>query len=100
MIEVKQFITRLEQGYTEAFLCRGADGALYVVKSRRAGKTALVKEYICGRLGSDFGLPIPPFQLLYASQKVAEHSINEELRELSEIPGFGSRFVTDGPLEF
>jgi hypothetical protein len=44
MIAVKEFITRLEQGYAEAFLCRGEDGRLYVVKSRLSGKASLIRE--------------------------------------------------------
>jgi len=95
MIAVSQFITRLEQGYTEAFLCRAEDGALYVTKSKRAGKTALVKELLCGCIGRELALPIPSFELLYVSRRVAEYAINDEMHELAELPGFGSKYVTD-----
>jgi hypothetical protein len=99
MIAVNHFITRLEQGYTEAFLCRATDGALYVAKSKRAGTTALVKEFLCGRIGRELDVQIPHFELLYATNAVANYAINDEMRELAEMPGFGSQFVTDGPAE-
>lgn len=93
MVEVKEFVARLEQGYAEAFLCRGADGHLYVTKSRRSGIESLVREWVCGRIGQKLGVPVPPIQLIYASPSVAMYSGNEDLQALSEMPGFGSRFV-------
>ena len=93
MIAVNEFISRLEQGYTEAFLCRGEDGHLYVTKSVRSGREALVREWICGRIGQMFGLPIPTIQLLYAAKSTAQYSGNQDLEALADEPGFGSRFV-------
>ena len=93
MTEVREFITRLEQGYTEAFLCRSEDGRAYVCKSVRAGREALIKEVICSRVGSSLGLPIPPVEILYASPSVAERSLNSEITDLATEPGFGSCFV-------
>lgn len=93
MIAVTEFITRLEQGYAEAFLCRGEDGHLYVVKSRRSGKASLIREWVYGRIGRELGLPIPPFDFVYAAPSVAAYSANEDLGALVDTPGFGSRFV-------
>lgn len=93
MIAVSEFISRLEQGYTEAFLCRGEDGHLYVTKSIRSGREALVREWICGRIGQMFGLPIPAFQLLYAAKSTAQFSGIDDLKALADEAGFGSRFV-------
>ena len=99
MIAITEFITRLEQGFTEAFLCRGEDGWLYVVKSRKSGKESLVREWICGSIARRLGLPVPPFELVFVSDSVAVHSGNELLEALAETPGFGSRFVasSSGP---
>lgn len=38
MIEVTEFITNLDQGYSQAFLCRGRDDHLYAVKIAQIGK--------------------------------------------------------------
>ena len=93
MIAVTQFITRFQQGYTEAFLCRGEDGHLHVAKSRRSGKESLVREWVCGRIAQMLALPIPPCELLYASASAAVYTGIEELEALAAEPGFGSRFV-------
>ena len=93
MIEVREFVARLDQGWTEAFLCRGADGNRYVVKSIRAGREALVKEWLCGRIGRALDVPIPPFEMLYATDAVARQSLNPELSDVTQAPGFGSQFV-------
>jgi hypothetical protein len=93
MIAVTEFISRFEQGYTEAFLCRGEDGHPYVVKSRRSGKAALIREWVCGRIGRELGLPIPPFEFICTTRAVAAYSANEDLAALADTPGFGSRFV-------
>jgi hypothetical protein len=93
MIAVTEFITRLDQGYAEAFLCRADDLHLYVVKSRRSGKASLIREWVCGRIGVELGLPIPPFSQIYADRSLAAYSGNEDLAALADTPGFGSRFV-------
>jgi hypothetical protein len=96
MLEVREFITKLEQGYTEAFLCRAENGLRYVTKTARAGRESLIREYICGQIGTLLGLPIPPFEILYTSESIARFSAADELRDLVSVPGFGSRFIT-GP---
>src|SRR5690348_8046544 len=93
MIEVIEFISELKEGYTEAFLCRGEDGLPYVAKSRRSGKESLVREWVCGRIGREFGLPIPPFEMLYVAQSVASYAANEHIEPLAAAPGFGSQQV-------
>jgi len=93
MIEVKEFLGRLEQGYTEAFLCRGDDGRKYVVKCRRSGRESLIREWVCGQIGREMRVPIPPFDMVSAARSVAEFSGIDEMAELAAAPGFGSRFV-------
>ena len=97
MIEVREFITRLEQGYTEAFLCRAADGHTYVAKSVQAGRETLVRECISGQIGRALNVSIPPFERLYCAPSVARQSLNPELAHLVSEPPFGSRFVDGVP---
>jgi hypothetical protein len=93
MIEVNEFITYLDQGYANAFLCRCKDTHKYVVKSRRSGKESLIREWVCGRIGRELGLPIPSIEFVYAPRSVAEHSANREMAALADTPGFGSQFI-------
>src|SRR4051812_35751169 len=96
MIAVKEFISNMEQGYTEAFLCRASDDQLYVVKSRKSGREALIREWMCARIGQELGVPVPPFEMVYATDSTAIYSGNEQMPALAEMSGFGSRFVTAG----
>jgi hypothetical protein len=100
MLAVREFITKLEQGYTEAFLCRAEDGHRYVTKSGRAGRESLIREYLCGQIGRRMNLPIPPFEVLYATESIARFSVAGELKDLVSMPGFGSRFVTGPESEY
>jgi len=97
MVEINKFITKMEQGLTEAFLCGGVDQHNYVVKSKRAGKETLIREHVCGRLAAALGLPIPQFEFVYVPKSVAMYSVNTELSDISEMPGFGSRQITTEP---
>jgi len=64
MLEVVEIIRQMKQGATAPFLCRANDGKNYVVKGARATAEGCAKEWIAGRLGSHFGLPIPNFALI------------------------------------
>jgi hypothetical protein len=94
MIAVTEFISDFHEGYTNAFLCRGEDQHLYVAKSRRSGRESLIREWICGRIGQELGLPIPPIAQLYVDSAVLEFAANEQIGELANEYGFGSRYVT------
>jgi len=93
VIEIKEYLGHLEQGYAEAFLCRGDDGRKYVVKSRQSGRESLIREWVCGHIGRELGLPVPPFDMVHAASSIAEFSGIEEMAALADSPGFGSRFV-------
>jgi hypothetical protein len=97
MLEIVEFIARLEQGYTEAFLCRVRDQHVYVVKSVQCGREALIKEMVAARIGHELGLPIPPFSGVYVSPAVARQAAARELHDLAEAPGFGSRWIDGLP---
>ncbi len=97
MLEIVEFIARLEQGYTEAILCRARDQHLYVVKSVQCGREALIRELISARIGRNLGLPIPPFSPVYVAPAVARQAAAHELSYLAEAPGFGSRLVDGLP---
>lgn len=58
--EVEELLGPIASGVTEPFLCRLSDGEIYVVKGKQATARGLVNEVICGVLGINFGLPIPP----------------------------------------
>lgn len=85
----------MQQGLTEAILCRAEDDCLYVVKSRSAGCDALVKEWIAGRIGQELGLPIPEMETVYIERGKAQYMAHPEAKVLARCPGFASRFVPD-----
>ena len=58
-ITIMEIKRRSEQGVTRPFLCRGDDGRWYWVKGNGAGKLALCREWIAGRIAQLMGLPIP-----------------------------------------
>lgn len=64
MLEVMEIIRTTVQGMTRPIHCRAGDGHEYVVKGKEAGNDGLVKEYICGALGREFGLVIPEFSVI------------------------------------
>ncbi len=96
IVEVKK---RSTQGATRPFLCRGEDGELYWVKGTKAGSEALCSEWIAGRLGQEFGLPIPPFAQVEISNDLVEQGAFPEIDDLGAGFKFGSRHV-DGAQEF
>ena len=52
-----------------------------------------MKEWVCGRIGQGLNVPIPPFEVLYATATVARQSSNAELSDVASAPGVGSQFV-------
>jgi hypothetical protein len=97
---IKEILDRMQQGFTEATLCRAEDGHTYVVKARkRAGSNALISEWIAGRIGGALGLPIPSMEILTFDHNLARYILHPDAEALAESPSFGSRLV-ESVLEF
>ena len=90
VIEIKR---RAEQGRSRPFLCRGDDDKWYWVKGNGAGKAALCREWIAGRIAQAFGLPIPRFVQAEVPWELVEFSAVEGVRDLGAGVAFGSEHV-------
>jgi hypothetical protein len=53
----------------------------------------MVKEWLCGRIGTQMGLPIPPIELVYMDVAAGQFSVYPEAADLAACPGFGSKLV-------
>jgi hypothetical protein len=92
-ITIMEIKRRSEQGVTRPFLCRGDDGHWYWVKGNGAGKLALCREWIAGRIAQLMGLPIPPFAQVNVPQDLIGYSAIEGCEELGAGLAFGSEHV-------
>src|SRR4051812_40854470 len=92
-IQVEEVYRRAEQGVLRPFLCRGSDGEVYFVKGRGAGYRDLIAEYLCARLGTLLGLPIPAFSILEVPAKLITTSLVQGIHELGAGSAFGSMRV-------
>ena len=96
-VELKRLAKR---GSMQPLLCRGDDGAHYILKPFSGGKTwPLVLEWVCARLGRALALPIPNYRQIHVSEELAEewNAFNE--RQIEPGAGFGSQQVASA-LEF
>ena len=93
MKRIVQISPGLQQGFAEPVLCRAEDGTWYVAKGRWSGRDTMVREWIAGRIGSDFGLPIPEVELLTLGAAEAVDMIHPNAMDLAAMPSFGSSFV-------
>ncbi len=92
---ITEIISRSEQGVTRPFLCRGENDLLYYVKGQYAGYRALCCEWVAGRLGNAFGLPIPDFCVAEVPRALVEGSSRADARELGTGLVFASHLVED-----
>jgi hypothetical protein len=92
MKRLREIIRKMDQGATEAILCRADDGVRYVVKTRLSGRDALVKEWLCASIGNRMGLPIPTVELVYMDSG-AQYSVFPEAAALTDCLGFASELV-------
>ncbi len=74
-------------------MCRAEDQSLYVVKTRLSGRDTLVKEWLCYRIGTRLGLPIPEARIVYMDYKAPGYSTFAEASALADCPGFGSALI-------
>lgn len=72
MLEITEIQTQARQGMTAPFLCLASDGERYYVKGLNATRQSQINEWLCAHLAQAFGLPIPPFKLVYLSDAMHE----------------------------
>ena len=96
---VVDIIRRSTQGATRPFLCRCENGGLYWVKGTAAGNPALCAEWIAGRLGAAWGLPIPPIAQIRVPSHLVEASTFPGVADLGSGIRFGSRHI-EGAQEY
>lgn len=89
-LQVVEILGRTEQGMQEPFKCIATDGHLYYVKGRQTNRASLCHEWICGHLGKELGLPLPPFELLHVPQVLVDE-LPVGWKVLGEGMAFGSR---------
>ncbi len=96
-VELKRQTNR---GAMKPLLCRGSDGAHYILKPFAVGQTwPLVLEWICARLGRALSLPIPNYRQITVSEELAEEWNAFNDRKIEPGIGFGSQQVSSA-LEF
>jgi hypothetical protein len=77
-------------GVSRPFVCEAADGELYYVKLKNAGFSQLIKEWICGRMAQELGLPIAEFRQVLITEELVKGNPEWEA-ELGHGIAFGSR---------
>jgi hypothetical protein len=92
-VTIEEVFRRAEQGVLRPFLCKGSDAVTYFVKGRGAGSRDLIAEYVCARLGTFLGLPIPPFSVVEVPRELVAESQMAGIQELGHGPAFGSARV-------
>lgn len=90
-VEIEEIIGRATQGVTRPFICRADDGEIYFVKGNGAGRRSQICELVAGRLATEFGLPIAPFELVVVSPALISLKSRSDLTELGAGIAFGSR---------
>jgi hypothetical protein len=96
-LELKRMTNR---GAMKPLLCRGNDGAHYVLKPFSAGGSwPLVLEWVCARLGRALNLPIPNYRQITVSEELAEEWNAFNDRQIEPGIGFGSQQVASA-MEF
>jgi hypothetical protein len=73
--EINQVIRRMEQGFTQPYICGCCDGAKYVVKGSNTTRQQLAIELVCAFLCKEFGLPIPDFALIRVPQEIIDSGV-------------------------
>ncbi len=63
-VQIDEIFGKTDQGYCGVYGCKGDDGHIYYVKGHNAGRLDQAKEWICGNLAKDFGLPMAEFCLV------------------------------------
>ncbi len=90
---IVQIKRRADQGQTRPFLCKCDDDLWYWVKGNGAGKIALCREWIAGRIAQDFALPVPRFAQVNVPRELVEFSAVEDVADLGTGLAFASEHV-------
>lgn len=94
MILITEILYQMKQGATAPYLCVADNGEKYVIKRNRAGFEGCIKEWMLGKLGHAFGLPIPDCELVYVNCMLLEYNDNYQM-EIGEGVAFASQFIDD-----
>lgn len=84
----------MKQGATAPYLCLADNNKKYVIKRQRAGFEGCIKEWLFGKLGQYFGLPIPDCELVYVDGSLLEYNDSYQF-EIGEGVAFGSEHIPD-----
>lgn len=94
MINIVEILHQMKQGATGPYLCSADNDKKYIIKRQRAGFKGCVKEWIFGKLGQSFGLPIPNIELVYIDSSLLQYDENY-MFEIGEGIAFASELVPD-----
>ncbi|MDO6719863.1 hypothetical protein Q4575_10645 [Psychrosphaera sp. 1_MG-2023] len=94
MLSIIEIHHQMKQGATAPYLCSADDGKKYVIKRQRAGFEGCIKEWLFGKLGHYFGLPIPCCELVYVDRSLLEYNDTYQF-EIGEGMAFGSEHIPD-----
>ncbi len=90
MIEIIEIIRKMEQGFTQPYLCKADNGKKYVIKGASANGTGCANEWVIGSLGKSFGLPIPSFELGIINEALFEYD-----SDIKQHFGTGTIFASE-----
>lgn len=90
IVQIVEVIGPAEQGKSIPFLCSGSDGHHYYVKGQQTNRASLWREWICGHLAHEMGLPIPAFALVQLDPALVKE-LPREQQAIGSLPSFGSR---------
>ncbi len=94
MICIVEILHQMQQGATAPYLCLADNDKKYVIKRQRAGFEGCIKEWLFGKLGQVFGLPIPDCGLFYVDSSLLEYNDDYKF-EIGEGVAFGSEHIPD-----
>ena len=94
MIAIIEIQYQMKQGATAPYLCLADNNKKYVIKRQRAGFEGCIKEWLFGKLGQSFGLPIPDCELVYVDRSLLEYNDDYQF-EIGEGMAFGSEHIPD-----
>ncbi|MCL6271319.1 hypothetical protein M3P05_15450 [Sansalvadorimonas sp. 2012CJ34-2] len=92
-IQIDEIIGKTTQGMSGVHRCEGEDGEFYYVKGYKVGREDQAKEWICGHLAKEFGLPVADFCLVEINECLYHSLRNDSLRDAGHGICFGSREV-------
>ena len=90
VVQIVEVIGPAEQGRSIPFLCGGSDGHRYYVKGQQTNRASLWREWICGHLAHELGLPVPAFALVQLDPALLKE-LPREQQAIGSLPSFGSR---------